>query len=193
MIPGSVYFKQFAGFSTSLLLTVYFKQLAGFSARLLLTVYFKQLAGFSVRLLLTVYFKQLAGFSARLLLTVYFKQLAGFSARLLLTLFTKLGNFQQVVSARSISSVEWSSALRHGVKRDWSRCALTLVFLQKRGNRLTDTGNIPIDIDNKLSCVSVQAQVGLETNISPIKISDHRHLKSFPYPLSYFFNSTLFY
>jgi hypothetical protein len=191
MTPGSVYFKQFAGFSARLLLTVYFKQFAGFSARLLLTVYFKQLAGFSASLLLTVYFKQLAGFSARLLLTVYFKQLAGFSARLLLTLFTKLGNFQQVVSARSISSVEWSSALRHGVKHDWSRCALTLVFLQKRGNRLTDTGNIPID--NKLSCVSVQAQVGLETNISPIKISDHRHLKSFAYPLSYFFNSTVFY
>jgi hypothetical protein len=46
----------------------------------------------------------------------------------------------QVSSNWSFSSVEQNSALRHGVKRDWSRCAGTLEFLrQQRGNHLTDT------------------------------------------------------
>jgi hypothetical protein len=72
----------------------------------------------------------------------------------------------QVGSAWSISCVEWSSALRHGVKRDWSRSAGTLVFLKKRGNHLTDTGNIPTNI------ATVQVQVVLAVNIDPMKLQN---------------------
>jgi hypothetical protein len=60
--------------------------------------------------------------------SVYRYQLAEFCASFLLALFTvNSENSPQVVSAWSIF-VEWSSALRQGVKRDWSRCACTLVF-----------------------------------------------------------------
>jgi len=63
----------------------------------------------------------------------------------LLPVYVYLSNAEttlQVSSNWRFSSVEQNSALRHGVKRDWSRCACTLVFLRQRGNHLTDTWTI---------------------------------------------------
>jgi hypothetical protein len=61
---------------------------------------------------------------------------------MLLPVYVYLSNVEtplQVSSNWSFSFVEQNSALRHGVKLDWSRCACTLVFLSQRGNHLTDT------------------------------------------------------
>jgi hypothetical protein len=47
--------------------------------------------------------------------------------------------------------------------------------LKKRGNHLTDTGNIPTNIANKLTCVSIQVQVVQATNINSEKFYEYRY------------------